>query len=134
MPYGNKFSNGHGLVVSGDAMRSGAARLAARGALRVGAGLVTVASPSDALSENAAQLAAIMLREVDDACALGESLQDKRINALCLGPGMGLTEDKASAISVALEANRATVLDADALTLISRPIGYCLRRCMIGVC
>ncbi|GGE40397.1 NAD(P)H-hydrate dehydratase [Actibacterium pelagium] len=116
----NKFRNGHSLVCSGGRARTGAARLAARAALRVGAGLVTVASPSDALAENAAQLTAIMLREVDDARALGETLQDQRINALCLGPGMGLTEDKAAMIGVALEAKRATVLDADALTLISR--------------
>ena len=117
---GNKFSNGHALVVSGARGHSGAARLAARAALRVGAGLVTVATPRGALPENAAQLTAIMLREVDDARELGKTLSDGRINALCLGPGMGLTEDKAAMVGAALRAMRATVLDADALTLISR--------------
>ncbi len=116
----NKFFHGHSAILSGEAGKTGAARLAARGALRVGSGLVTLASPSDALAENAAQLTAIMLREVDHARALCETLQDQRINALCLGPGMGLSEDKAAMVSVALESNRATVLDADALTLIAQ--------------
>ena len=82
--------------------------------------MVTVATPRGALPENAAQLTAIMLREVDDARELGKTLSDGRINALCLGPGMGLTEDKAAMVGAALRAMRATVLDADALTLISR--------------
>jgi hydroxyethylthiazole kinase-like uncharacterized protein yjeF len=55
---GHKYSRGHAVVVSGPAHATGAARLAARGALRVGAGLVSVASTKDALSVNAAHLTA----------------------------------------------------------------------------
>src|SRR5476649_2158424 len=51
---GQKYNRGHALVVSGDIAATGAARLSARGALRAGAGLVTVASPRDALTVNAA--------------------------------------------------------------------------------
>src|SRR5690606_29291209 len=59
---GHKYSRGHCVVLSGPAESTGAARLASRGALRVGAGLVTVASPPGALAVNAAQLTAIMVR------------------------------------------------------------------------
>lgn len=121
----HKFAHGHALIVSGPHGRSGAARLAARGGLRIGAGLVTVASPPDAMAENAARLDAIMLREVARAEDLAEVLEDRRINALCLGPGMGVGDGQAELVSVALGRGsrgepRPTVLDADALTLLSQ--------------
>ena len=50
-PSAHKFSHGHALILSGPAGHTGAARLAARSALRIGAGLVTVATPHDALAE-----------------------------------------------------------------------------------
>jgi hydroxyethylthiazole kinase-like uncharacterized protein yjeF len=131
---GHKYSHGHALIVSGDHGRAGAARLAARGALRIGAGVVTVASPPPAMAENAARLDAIMLREVADGDALAGVLEDKRINALCLGPGMGTGARQAGVLAAALlsraearptggDVGRALarlVLDADALTLLSQ--------------
>jgi ADP-dependent NAD(P)H-hydrate dehydratase / NAD(P)H-hydrate epimerase len=112
----HKFAHGHALVLSGGPGKGGAARLAARGALRIGAGLVTVGCPPAALIENAARLDAIMLRPVAGAEGLAEVLADDRINALCLGPGLGL-ERARQLVPVALGAKRATVLDADALTV-----------------
>ena len=115
---GHKYAHGHALVLSGPPTHGGAARLAARGALRIGAGLVTVGCPPEALAENAARLDAVMLRAVADGEALAEVLRDRRINALCLGPGLGL-ERARGVVSVALGSGverRATVLDADALT------------------
>ena len=114
---GNKFREGHALILSGPSSRTGAARLAARGALRIGAGLVTVACPPDALVENAAQLNAIMLSPVADATALSSVLGDVRINALCLGPALGLEQRTRDLVVVALESGRKAVLDADALTV-----------------
>ena len=64
---GHKYARGHAVVLSGELASTGAARLAARGALRAGAGLVTVASPRDALAVNAAALTAVMVRPVDTA-------------------------------------------------------------------
>jgi ADP-dependent NAD(P)H-hydrate dehydratase / NAD(P)H-hydrate epimerase len=115
----HKYAHGHALILSGPMGRSGAARLAARGALRVGAGVVTVAAPGSAMMECATQLAAIMLRKCDDADGLAALLEDDRINALCLGPGLGL--DRARTLVEALGSGggikpRPTVLDADALT------------------
>lgn len=111
----HKFSHGHALVLSGGAGKTGAARLAAQGALRIGAGLVTLGVPPSAQMEVASQITALMLTRVADAEGLAEVLQDDRINALCLGPGMGLVRARAL-VPVALAAHRATVLDADALS------------------
>ena len=116
----HKYSHGHALILSGPSGKTGAARLTARGVLRIGAGVVTVACPPDALVENAAQLNAVMLTRVADARALKAVLQDERINALCLGPALGLKRDKAALVRAALESGRNVVLDADALTLLSK--------------
>jgi hydroxyethylthiazole kinase-like uncharacterized protein yjeF len=122
---GHKYSHGHALVLSGPMGRSGAARLAARAALRVGAGLVTVGAPGDAMAECAAQLTAIMLRQVDGAPDLAALLSDDRITAICLGPGMGTGQRTREMVAAALGAagsavagrpGRGVVLDADALT------------------
>ena len=113
---GHKYARGHAVVVSGPVYSTGAARLAARGALRVGAGLVTLASPRDALQVNAAQLTAIMVREADDARGLKSLLADQRKNAVLIGPGVGAGERTREMVLAALGSNAAVVLDADALT------------------
>lgn len=127
-PQGHKYTRGHAVVVSGPATRTGAARLAARAALRAGAGLVTLLSPGEALAENAAQLTAIMLRRVDDADGLAAVLDDARLNAVVMGPGLGVGVQTRALVRAALApgraagrttgraAGRAAVLDADALT------------------
>lgn len=113
---GHKYARGHGLVVSGDIAATGAARMAARGALRAGAGLVTLASPRDALAVNATALTAVMVRPVDTVIEFAEQLSDKRFNAVVIGPGAGLGERTRDFVHTALSARRALVLDADALT------------------
>src|SRR5262249_47922242 len=87
---GHKYARGHVLAVSGDIAATGAARLSARAALRAGAGLVTLASPREALAVNAAALTAVMIRSVDSAAEFAEQLTDKRFNACVLGPGAGI--------------------------------------------
>jgi hydroxyethylthiazole kinase-like uncharacterized protein yjeF len=115
-PEGHKYARGHGVVVSGPLYSTGAARLGARGCLRVGAGLVTVASPRDALSVNASSLTAIMVREADDARALKGLLDDQRKNAVLIGPGVGVGERTKAMVLAALGSSAAVVLDADAIT------------------
>jgi NAD(P)H-hydrate epimerase len=115
----HKYARGHAVAVSGPVYSTGAARLAARGALRVGAGLVTVASPRDALQVNAAQLTAIMVREADDARGLKALLADKRKNAVLIGPGVGVGERTKELVMAALDSDAALVLDADAITSFS---------------
>jgi len=113
---GHKYNHGHALVLSGGVGRGGAARLAARAALRVGAGLVTLGCPPAAMIENAARLDAIMLRPIGEVEALTAVLDDPRITALCLGPGLGVGAQTRARVDAACRAGRPTVLDADALT------------------
>jgi hydroxyethylthiazole kinase-like uncharacterized protein yjeF len=143
--HAHKYTHGHALILSGPPGHGGAGRLAARGALRIGAGLVTVGCPPEAVAENAARLDAVMLRAVADGEVLARALEDGRINALCLGPGMGTGEREAGLVAAALgvpvpgltrdlaagaaqvagggpgsSPGRGLVLDADALTILSR--------------
>ena len=113
---GHKFRRGHLLVVSGGIESTGAARLAAQAGARAGAGLVTVASPSEALVVNAAALTDIMVRRADGVEGLGGLLNDPRRNAVVLGPGAGIGAITRSQVDLVLSSGRAAVLDADALT------------------
>lgn len=113
---GHKYSRGHAVVCSGGLASTGAARLAARGALRAGAGLVTIASPPDALAVHAAANTAIMVRQIDGAAGLATLLSDPRLNAIVLGPGAGSGPKLREEVLATLEAGSAAVLDADALT------------------
>lgn len=132
---GHKYAYGHALVLSGGVGKGGAGRLAARAALRVGAGLVTLGCPPAALQENAAQLNAVMLTSVKSGNDLAQRLTaDERLNALCLGPGLGMGEREREIVAAALEAKRTTVLDADALSLIAedQTLGAALhQRCVL---
>jgi hydroxyethylthiazole kinase-like uncharacterized protein yjeF len=113
---GHKYARGHAIVVSGDIAATGAARLSARGCLRAGAGLVTLASPRDALVVNAAALTAVMVRAIDTVIEFAELLNDKRLDTCVIGPGAGVGERTRDFVLTALSAQRRLVLDADALT------------------
>jgi ADP-dependent NAD(P)H-hydrate dehydratase / NAD(P)H-hydrate epimerase len=118
---GHKYSRGHAVVVSGAASFTGAARLAARGALRAGAGLVTIASPRDALAINATSNLAVMVRAADGAGELATLLADRRLNALAIGPGRGVGAQTRDMTLAVLDrgpdsVERTVVVDADALT------------------
>ena len=117
---GHKYKRGHAVVVSGPAHATGAARLAARAALRAGAGLVTVAAPRAAvpvLSE------AVMVREASGSAGLKKLLADERLNAVLLGPGNGVGKATKAAVEAAAKAKRALVLDADAISSFTRESG-----------
>ncbi len=112
---GHKYDRGHVVVVSGPMHATGAARLAARAALRTGAGLVTVAAPKPALPVLAASLMAVMVREANGAKGLGKLLADQRMNTVVLGPGQGVGKPTRDTVTAAAKAKRNLVIDADAI-------------------
>ena len=110
----HKYTHGHALILSGGSGKTGAARLASRGALRIGAGLVTLGVPGSARMEVAAQVTAVMLRRAGTPDEVAGVLEDGRMNAVCLGPGLGAERARAL-VEVVSKVDRAAVLDADAL-------------------
>jgi NAD(P)H-hydrate epimerase len=115
-PQSHKYSQGHGLVLGGGASSSGAARLAARAALRVGAGAVTVLCPQAALAVYAGQLTAIMVAPFADDAGFAQQLVDPRRTAILLGPGAGVGDPLRRRVGLALASAKVCILDADALT------------------
>jgi hydroxyethylthiazole kinase-like uncharacterized protein yjeF len=111
----HKHARGRLVVVSGDAWSTGAARLAARGALRMGAGLVTVLSPPEALAVNAAHLEAVMLRGFETDLELEQAARD--VDAAVIGPAAGVGEPTLLNVLALARTGAALVLDADAITV-----------------
>ncbi len=110
-----KYRRGHALILGG-ALLTGAARLAAMAAMRIGAGLLTIAAPRTAWSVYASTLTSAMVQPIKDEDDFGALLSDKRRNAILLGPGAGLGDETLTATLAALATERAVVIDADALT------------------
>jgi NAD(P)H-hydrate epimerase len=115
-PGQHKYTRGHVLVLSGPATATGAARLSARAALRAGAGLVTMGASGGALAVLATQLTAVMISDIGSPKALAAALDDRRKNAVVIGPGAGVGTETAEMVLAALASPAALVLDADALT------------------
>lgn len=112
----HKYKRGHALVQGGRVERTGAARLAAKAALRSGSGAVTVLCDRESLPVYASALEAVMTRVAEDDTAFAEILHDPRISAFLIGPAADVGERTRRRVLSALEADVACVLDADALT------------------
>jgi len=111
----HKHARGRMVVVSGEAWSTGAARLSARAGLRIGAGLVTILSPPDALSVNAAHLEAVMLRPFETDLELEQAAAE--VDAAVIGPAAGVTETTLLNVMALARTGAALVLDADAITV-----------------
>jgi hydroxyethylthiazole kinase-like uncharacterized protein yjeF len=111
----HKHARGRLVVISGEPWSTGAARLAARAGLRVGAGLVTLLSPPEALSVNAAHLEAVMLRPFETDTELEQLAAD--VDAAIIGPAAGVTDSTLMNVLALARTGAALVLDADAITV-----------------
>lgn len=112
---GHKYDRGH-LVIAGGEIMTGAARLAARGARRIGAGLVAIACSSGTHPIYAADQPGTMTSIVESDADFRELLSDARRNTLLIGPGHGIGEVTRRRVLAGLAAGKRCVLDADAIT------------------
>jgi ADP-dependent NAD(P)H-hydrate dehydratase / NAD(P)H-hydrate epimerase len=111
----HKYTRGHVLAISGPPNSTGASRLAARAALRAGAGAVTLASSMEAAKVNAAHLTAIMIAPFETDRDFLDVLNTLRYAAFLIGPASGVGAETADKVRAMLQGNRPGVLDADAL-------------------
>jgi len=117
-PLAHKGNYGHVLVIGGDYGYPGAPVLAALGALRVGAGLVTIASHAKHLVGLNATHPEIMCCAIDEIAALTAILN--KVSTVVLGPGMGRTAWSQQAYVVAAQTTLPLVLDADGLFFLAQ--------------
>jgi hydroxyethylthiazole kinase-like uncharacterized protein yjeF len=115
----HKYSYGHAVVIAGPAGQGGAARLAARGALRIGAGLVSVVCDMTALAEHASQLNAVMVKPYASQAVFRDLVMSLKPKAICIGPNLGLGADARAQVSQVMAMDLPLCIDADAITVLA---------------
>lgn len=110
----HKYNRGHTCVIAGE--MSGAPRIAARSARRVGSGLVTLAGPQDIYQVLATEEAGALLQHLDTKKDFTNLLANEKITTWLIGPGYGVHEETVTTICNILKTNKPSVLDADAIT------------------
>ncbi|TAH34227.1 MAG: NAD(P)H-hydrate dehydratase [Alphaproteobacteria bacterium] len=120
----HKYNRGYAIINGGDLGQTGAAKIAAYCALRVGAGVVSVACTPKSLPSYSASFQSIMTKLVKDRSAFSNLISDERITAVLLGPGNGVNARTKSFVIDALRQKKSLVLDADALTVFSKAPNY----------
>lgn len=117
----HKGAAGRVVAVAGSPGKTGAALLVARGALRAGAGLVTICTfpeAADALDRRVVEEMTARIEVQRIEASLDDQLEDA--DSVVLGPGLGLFPDARRVVDhVALTHEGFAVIDADALTLLS---------------
>ncbi len=117
----NKYSRGHALLYGGYPM-TGASRMAARAAARMGAGLTTIAVPEHAFAIYAAALTSIMAQPLAHSEDFARLLADPRYSAFSIGPGAGVSDATRLRALDMLKTGKPVVIDADAISVFaSRP-------------
>jgi NAD(P)H-hydrate epimerase len=129
---GNKYTRGHALLCGGYPM-TGAARMAARAAARIGAGLTTIAVPQIAFPVYAAALTSIMVKPLEGEGDLARLLSDSRHTAFLIGPGAGVNDATRETAFALLRTGRPVLLDADAISIFASQAAE-LARAIRGPC
>jgi NAD(P)H-hydrate epimerase len=126
---------GHVVIVAGSRGKTGAAHLAAMGALRSGAGLVTVATPASCLNVVASLGAEYMTEALAETAAgsVAAAAVDRVLalpgDVVAAGPGLGTDEETRAFVHLLLDrTGRSLILDADALNAFAGDAGALMGR------
>ncbi len=112
----NKYTRGHAMIVGGYPL-TGAARLSAMAAARIGSGLTTIIAPEIAFPIYASALTSIMVRPFKTSEDFAQLLSDNRISAFLIGPGAGVNDETKKQTHSILSTGKPAVLDADAISV-----------------
>ena len=114
----HKGNYGHVVIIGGDHGMAGATRLAGEAAVRVGAGLVSIATRPDHAAIISAQRPELMSHGIKTPTEL-QPLLDKA-NAIVIGPGLGQTQWAQQLFTTVLQCTCPIIVDADALNLLAK--------------
>jgi len=128
----HKYNRGHTLIIGGYPI-TGAARLSAYAAARIGSGLTTLLVPEVAFSVYAGALTSIMVRPFNDISTFNQTIKDSRINCFLIGPGAGANKDTHQQTLTLLKTSKPVVLDADAISVFEDDLSS-LANNMNGAC
>jgi ADP-dependent NAD(P)H-hydrate dehydratase / NAD(P)H-hydrate epimerase len=112
----NKYTRGHTVIVGGYPL-TGASRLSAMAAARIGSGLTTLLVPEIAFNIYASALTSIMVRPFGDNATFNQTINDARITCFLIGPGAGINEETRNQAITLLKVAKPVVLDADAISV-----------------
>ena len=112
----NKYSRGHAVVFGGYPL-TGAARMAARAAARMGTGLTTIAVSDEALPIYATALESVMVKSITATHDREQLIFDNRVTAYLIGPGAGVTAETRKLVLQLLATGKPLVIDADAISV-----------------
>ncbi|MDC3130666.1 NAD(P)H-hydrate dehydratase [bacterium] len=113
----HKYTRGMVLINCGPKSKTGAARLAARSALRVGAGAVKIICSDDVVDILEPQISVELIEVIDNKQDFQNILKDKKVSSILIGPGNGINDETKARALMALAFIDHVVLDADALTV-----------------
>jgi len=113
----HKGNFGHVLVIGGDEGYLGASQMAAKAAMRVGSGLVSVATRKSHAAQLSITVPEIMSHGVESLDELMPLI--KRANVIVIGPGLGQSEWAKLLFARALQSDLPIIIDADALNLLA---------------
>lgn len=116
----HKGNFGHVLVIGGDYGMAGAVRMAGEAALRVGAGLVTVATHPEHVDVVSVTRPELMCHGIKNPAELKKLFE--RATVIVLGPGLGQSSWSQELFHAAVISNKPKILDADALNLLSKQV------------